>query len=274
MKTYLDNILIAKAQEVKLKKEIKSVQELKKGGYMQTACNSLFDALQNKTDAAIIAEFKRKSPSKGIINDKAPILKTLKGYQDSGAAAVSVLSDYDFFSGSLADVHAAKQTLSIPVLRKDFIIDPYQVFESKCIGADAILLISRILSQDQLKEYGKLATELGLEVLYEVHSQEDIDKLPHFAQIIGINNRNLKSFEVDFGHSQRLCSALPTQSFKIAESGIKSGLDMRTLKNAGFNGFLIGEGFMKTNNPAEALKVMLEDYTQASAKLNTQVYDY
>ena len=201
-----------------------------------------------------IAEFKRQSPSKGIINDTATIADVTNGYLDANVAAQSILTDTSFFGGSMADLMEARViNQQKPILRKDFIVDGFQIVEAKAIGADVILLIAACLTSEELKNYGNLATDLGLEVLYEVHTQEDLDKINDLDnKIIGINNRNLNTFEVDLENSIKLSNQIPESSLKISESGISDPKIIMGLKEYGFQGFLIGETFMKQENPGEA----------------------
>ena len=199
----------------------------------------------------IIAEFKRQSPSKGIINDKSDILEVTNGYLDANVAAQSILTDTSFFGGTMADVLEARTiNTSKPILRKDFVVDGFQIVEAKAIGADVVLLIAACLTKEELKNFGQLATDLGLDVLYEVHTQEDLDKISDLdGKIIGINNRNLKTFEVDLEHSIALANQIPDSCVKVSESGISNPRIVTGLKEYGFQGFLIGENFMKTENP-------------------------
>ena len=204
----------------------------------------------------IIAEYKRQSPSKGIINDKATIAEVTNGYLDANVAAQSILTDTSFFGGTMADLMEARViNQQKPILRKDFVVDGFQIVEAKAIGADVILLIASCLTPLELKNFGNLATDLGMEVLYEVHTQEDLDKINDLDnKIIGINNRNLKTFEVDLEHSMRLANQIPTSAIKISESGISDPRIITGLKEFGFQGFLIGENFMKEEDPGNACK--------------------
>lgn len=202
----------------------------------------------------IIAEYKRQSPSKGIINDTATIVEVTNGYLDANVAAQSILTDTSFFGGTMADLMEARViNQQKPILRKDFIVDGFQIVEAKAIGADVILLIASCLTEKELKNYGQLATDLGLEILYEVHTQEDLDKMNDLDnKIIGINNRNLNTFEVDLDNSIKLANQIPDSCIKISESGISDPRIIMGLKEYGFHGFLIGENFMKTENPGVA----------------------
>jgi len=248
--TILDKIIAHKKQEVaQLKREV-SVQKLVKSPNFNRTPISLKKALIVKNSTGIIAEFKRKSPSKGIINDKVEIVDVTQGYLKANVAAQSILTDTHFFGGTVLDVMQARTVNeTIPILRKDFIIDGFQIVEAKAIGADAILLISACLTTQELKNYGKLAEDLGLDVLYEVHSKQELDKIELDNKIIGINNRNLKTFEVDLEHSIQLANQIPASCIKISESGLSNPRVIVGLKEYGFQGFLIGENFMKTKDP-------------------------
>ena len=193
-----------------------------------------------------------QSPSKGIINETALVENVTTGYSNAGASALSVLTDTNFFGGTNEDVLATRQVNTIPILRKDFTIDEHQIIEAKSIGANAILLIAAILTKVEIKEFTELAHSIGLEVLLEIHTNEELDKYIPEISIVGINNRNLKTFEVDFENSIRLAKSLPAGTVKIAESGISDYKNINYLKAHGFDGFLIGENFMKTENPGLA----------------------
>jgi len=249
----LDKIIAHKKQEVaQLMKEV-SLEKLVKSPNFSRTPISLKQALTSKNSTGIIAEFKRKSPSKGIINDKVSIIEVTQGYLEANVAAQSILTDTQFFGGSILDIMQARTVNEItPILRKDFIVDGFQIVEAKAIGADAILLIAACLTEQELKNYGKLAEDLGLDVLYEVHNQEDLDKIELDHKIIGINNRNLQTFEVDLEHSIKLASQIPDSCIKVSESGLSNPRVIMGLKEYGFQGFLIGENFMKTENPGYA----------------------
>ncbi|CAL2103587.1 Indole-3-glycerol phosphate synthase [Tenacibaculum sp. 190130A14a] len=258
--TILDKIIAFKKQEIaKIKAEI-PVKKLIESPHFKKDTISLKKSLLEPYSTGIIAEFKRQSPSKGVINDKATISDVTNGYLDANVAAQSILTDTSFFGGTMADLMEARSiNTTKPILRKDFIVDGFQVVEAKAIGADVVLLIATCLDAVQLKNYGQLATDLGLEVLYEVHSQEDLDKIGDLDnKIIGINNRNLKTFEVDLEHSMNLASQIPDTALKVSESGISDPRIITGLKEHGFQGFLIGENFMKTENPGEACKEFIE----------------
>ena len=252
--TILDKIIAFKKTEIaKIKAEV-HIKKLVESPNFGREVFSLKKSLLEVGSTGIIAEFKRQSPSKGIINDTATIADVTNGYLDANVAAQSILTDTSFFGGSMADLMEARViNQQKPILRKDFIVDGFQIVEAKAIGADVILLIAACLTSEELKNYGNLATDLGLEVLYEVHTQEDLDKINDLDnKIIGINNRNLNTFEVDLENSIKLSNQIPESSLKISESGISDPKIIMGLKEYGFQGFLIGETFMKQENPGEA----------------------
>ncbi len=250
--TILDEIIEYKRKEVEEAKTKVSVKELMHYRHFDKPVPSLNEFLLNPAKTGIIAEHKRKSPSKGIINDKADLKSIVIGYEKAGSSAVSVLTDTNFFGGSNNDLTTARDTIALPILRKDFIIDTYQIYESKAIGASAILLIAAVLSVEQATELGSLANYLGMEVLMEFHDEDELSRMNRYVSLAGINNRNLKTFEVDLSKSVELAKRLPADIPKIAESGIHSIKDIDYLLSHGFNGFLIGENFMKQNDPGIA----------------------
>jgi len=252
--TILDKIIAFKKTEItKIKAEV-SIKKLVESPNFGREVFSLKKSLLEVGSTGIIAEFKRQSPSKGIINDTATIADVTNGYLDANVAAQSILTDTSFFGGSMADLMEARViNQQKPILRKDFIVDGFQIVEAKAIGADIILLIASCLTKTELKNYGQLAADLGLEVLYEVHTQEDLDKINDLDnKIIGINNRNLNTFDVDLENSIRLSNQIPDSSLKISESGISDPKIIMGLKEYGFQGFLIGETFMNKEDPGEA----------------------
>ncbi|XRE43904.1 Indole-3-glycerol phosphate synthase [Tenacibaculum discolor] len=258
--TILDKIISFKKQEVaKIKAEV-AVKKLVESPNFKRQPISLKKSLLEPYSTGIIAEFKRQSPSKGIINDKSTVAEVTNGYLDANVAAQSILTDTSFFGGTMADLMEARViNQQKPILRKDFIVDGFQIVEAKAIGADVVLLIATCLTSEQLKNYGQLATDLGLEVLYEVHTQEDLDKIGDLDnKIIGINNRNLKTFEVDLEHSINLANQIPDTVVKVSESGISDPRIITGLKEHGFHGFLIGENFMKTDNPGQACQEFID----------------
>jgi indole-3-glycerol phosphate synthase len=251
----LDKIIAHKKQEVaELKREV-MIEKLVKSPNFNRKPISLKKSLLKVGSTGIIAEYKRKSPSKGIINDKVSVVEVTQGYLAANVAAQSILTDSEFFGGNVLDLMQARAVnSSVPILRKDFIVDGFQIVEAKAIGADVILLIAACLTKEELKNYGKLAEDLGMEVLYEVHNQQELDKIELDHKIIGINNRNLKTFKVDLEHSIELANQIPDSCIKVSESGISDPRIITGLKEYGFQGFLIGENFMKSENPGLACK--------------------
>ncbi len=253
MDNILKKIVENKIQEVEAQKNLLSEDDLIAFA-SKNNCHplSISNALRN-SKTGIIAEFKRRSPSRDAINVSATASEVIPQYEKNGAAACSVLTDIRFFGGSFADLAIARNYARIPLLRKDFIVDKYQIPQSLIMGADAILLIASILSDSQLQEYTEIAHQYGLEALVEIHDVREIGKIPHDADLIGVNNRNLSTFHTDIEHSIEIAKALPSGFLKIAESGIKSFETTITLRNSGYSGFLIGERFMRSQNPGDAL---------------------
>ena len=256
--TILDEIVIHKKKVVAERLISNPIKELEKSIYFKAEKVSLKEYILREDKSGIIAEFKRQSPSKGIINGTAKVKDVTTGYAAAGASALSILTDTKFFGGKNEDVTNGRKFNTCPILRKDFIIDEYQIIEAKSIGADVILLIAAILTKEEIKHFAQFAFNLGLEVLLEIHTQEELLKYDSIIQLVGINNRNLKTFEVDFKNSIKLSQQLPAETVKIAESGISNIDNIIELKNKGFDGFLIGENFMKTNNPGLACKEFIE----------------
>lgn len=250
----LDKIIIRKREEVALAKEKVSLAELEKYPLFKRKPLSLRDSILDTSKNGIIAEFKRASPSKGIINDRSSVKEVVNGYERAGASAISVLTDTDFFKGSLQDLTEARESVSIPVLRKEFVIDRYQIAEAKAYGADVILLIAAVLSADEIEDLSSYAKELGLSVLLEVHDQEELERsIFETIDAIGVNNRNLKDFTVSIQHSLDLVNLIPDSFIKVSESGLSDPKSIIELKEAGFQAFLIGESFMKEDHPQEAI---------------------
>ena len=257
--TILDKILQQKKQEIAASKSQISINQLKDSEFFSRKTFSLKETL--KTKSGIITEFKRKSPSKGIINDKVSPLEVVSAYENFGASAISILTDSEFFGGNFDDILNVRNHINIPILRKDFMIDEYQFYEAKSIGADVILLIAACLSPTQVSEFTDLAHQLNLEVLLEIHSEEELKHINKNIDFVGINNRNLKDFKVDLQHSVNLKNQLPIDIFSIAESGIYSEEDFKFLKEKGFDGFLMGEYFMKNENPGEKFSEFVSNLT-------------
>jgi len=247
----LDQIIARKKEEVAVQKQLVAESVLKQMPFFKAPVLSMASYLTIPGKTGIIAEFKRKSPSKGIINDTATVEVVTAGYSLHGASGLSVLTDTDFFGGSLQDLTAAT-VHETPILRKDFMIDPYQIIEAKAHGAEVILLIAACLTPNEVKLLAAVAKDTGLEVLLEIHTSAELDHVCDHVDMVGINNRNLKTFEVDLAHSIALAKMLPAHLPKIAESGISDVATILELKKEGFDGFLMGENFMKTPDPAAA----------------------
>ena len=247
----LEEIIDYKRTEVAKLKSLHPFADLEKRELFSRRVLPLKDFLVDKSRTGIIAEFKRRSPSKGIINDKADVTVVAKGYAANGASCLSILTDQNFFGGSNEDLIKTRAN-QVPILRKDFIIDEYQVVESRSVGADVILLIAACLSPAEVKRLAVLARNLELEVLLELHSEEELEHICDEITVIGINNRNLKTFDVDIERSLRMAEKIPFPKFKVAESGISSINDILRFKRHGFHGFLIGENFMKAPDPTIA----------------------
>lgn len=255
----LDTIKAKKLQEVAHLKAQFTTSLLEKQPLFTLATHSLRKAIESSVTGGIIAEFKRKSPAKGNINLDSNVVEVTQGYATAGVSGLSVLTDVDFFGAKKNDFELARKNNTIPMLRKDFIIDEYQIIQSKAMGADVILLIAKILTKKQMQSYTNLAHELGMEVFLETQNEAEIlENMDLNFDLIGINNRNLNSFEVSVENSIKLAQILPKSSIKIAESGIQSTETIKLLKANGFQGFLIGEYFMKEENPAEKCKNLIQ----------------
>ncbi len=247
----LEKIIEHKKIEVAESKARQTVYELQQSELFARKAMSLKEFFLDEDKTGIIAEFKRRSPSKGVINQKADVIKVTNAYTIHGASALSVLTDEVFFGGTKEDLIKARLN-NIPILRKDFMIDEHQIIESKAYGADVILLIAACLSVQQVKEFAACAKDAGLEVLLEIHNEEELEHICNQVDFVGINNRNLKTFNVDINTSLRLIKHIPKNKFSIAESGISNIDTIIALKEAGFKGFLIGENFMRHQDPAFA----------------------
>lgn len=255
----LDTIKAAKLKEVALLKSKYSYSYLEEQLLFNSATHSMKKLIENSVTGGIIAEFKRKSPAKGNINLNANVVEVTQGYANAMVSGLSVLTDFEFFGTRKSDFELARKTNEIPILRKDFIIDEYQIVQSKAMGADVILLIAKILTSNQLKSFANLAHDLGMEVFLETQNETEIlENLDLPFDLIGINNRNLNSFEVSVENSIKLAQLLPESSIKIAESGIHSSETIQILKANGFDGFLIGEYFMKEEHPAKKCKQLIQ----------------
>ena len=251
----LGKIVSRKLEEVAEAKQKVSVAELEANPNFDRKPLVFKDFLLDKGRTGIISEFKRRSPSKGLINGTADVAQVTQAYNLAGASAISVLTDTDFFGGKADDLLKARAVNQIPILRKDFMIDEYQILEAKAWGADIILLIASILTPKQIVDFGKLAQSLGLSVLLEVHDLAELERsiCPHL-DAIGVNNRNLGDFTVNIQTSFDLVNKIPNDFLKISESAIDNPQVIKELKAVGYNGFLIGENFMKTDDPGQAIK--------------------
>lgn len=255
----LDKIVLRKREEVQAAKQKVAVAELEASSNFNRNPLLFKDFLLDEKRTGIISEFKRRSPSKGLINGTADVAEVTKAYNDAGSSAISVLTDTDFFGGSQADLLAARAVNQIPILRKDFMVDEYQILEAKAWGADIILLIASILTPQQIINFGKLAQSLGLSVLLEVHNLEELERsiCPNL-DAIGVNNRNLGDFTVNIQTSFDLVNEIPNEFLKISESAIDNTAVIKKLKSVGYKGFLIGENFMKTGDPGKSIREFVE----------------
>ncbi|WP_282113750.1 indole-3-glycerol phosphate synthase TrpC [Maribacter stanieri] len=248
----LDKIVADKRKEVDLKKLIFPPSQFEHSILFERDTFSLAQALRN-SDTGIISEFKRRSPSKESINQNANVGQVAKGYEKAGVCGMSVLTDIKYFGGSIEDLILARASVQLPLLRKEFIVSEYQIIEAKAYGADVILLIAAILTKQEIKTFSELAKSLGLDVLLEVHNEDELHKsIMPSLDMLGVNNRNLKTFEVSLDTSKKLSKLIPNDFVKVSESGISSVEAIKELKPYGYEGFLIGENFMKTNNPGES----------------------
>ena len=254
----LEKIVTHKRVWVAQQQATKPIEELKQSLYYNRPTISLVDKIRLGNEAGIIAEFKRRSPSKGDIFANADVVEVVSGYQTAKASAVSILTDVEFFGGSDQDLLNARPHLTIPILRKDFIIDSYQIHEAKAVGADIILLIAACLSVQEVKELSQLAKSLGLEVLLELHDEDELGHVSTHIDFVGINNRSLKTFEVNVERSLLMASSISNSYIKVAESGIDDPALIRLFKENGFGAFLIGEYFMKTQDPGPALEKFIQ----------------
>ncbi|MBX2933953.1 MAG: indole-3-glycerol phosphate synthase TrpC [Ferruginibacter sp.] len=254
MKNILDEIIIKRKEAVTQLKQLVPVAAWEMMPAFSKKTKSLKKALQTESNTGIIAEFKRASPSKGIINKLAKVDDVTASYELHGAAAISILTEPEFFKGSNDDLLEVSSALNIPVLRKDFIFDEYQLIESKALGADVILLIAACLTPAQVKNLATFAKQLNLEVILEIHDETELGHICNETELIGVNNRNLKTFTVDINRSLQLGQQIPPGKIKIAESGINKADTINVFKKAGFKGFLMGENFMKEQDPGLAFR--------------------
>ena len=258
----LDQIIADKFKEIALKKQLISTSDFERTPLFERETVSLSKALKNSA-TGIIAEHKRRSPSKAVINQSLNVQDVAQGYENAGVCGMSVLTDAKYFGGSLDDLILARASVKMPLLRKEFIIDEYQIIEAKAHGADVILLIAAVLDQEQIKSFSELAKSLNLDILLEVHNMEELEKsILQNIDMIGVNNRNLKTFEVSTDISKQLSEKIPNEFVKVSESGISSVEAIKDLKNYGYQGFLVGENFMKTDNPGLCAREFIKNLAE------------
>jgi indole-3-glycerol phosphate synthase len=267
MNNILEQIISIKRQEIARHKEAVGLESLEKMLKKRPLSRSFRQSLLNSS-TGIISEFKRKSPSKGWIFQDAEIEKIIPAYAKSGASALSILTDEPFFGGSLKDLKTARNLVDLPILRKDFIVDAYQIYQAHLFGADAILLIAAALTVRQTAFLAAKAKELSLEVLLEIHSKEELEHLNEHVDVVGINNRNLSTFQTSTQVSFDLGEKIPREFVKISESGISDPSTVKELREAGFHGFLMGESFMKTGKPGETLYSFIREIIKNDMTVN------
>lgn len=248
----LDRIIADKKNEVALRKSLFPISYWEASPLFDRPLNRLSARLRS-SHSGIIAEHKRRSPSKQTINTKLSVSEVVQGYDKAGACGLSILTDHKYFGGSLEDLNLARATTNLPLLRKEFIIDEYQLIEAKAQGADLILLIAAVLSREEIQTLSTVAQKLDLEVLLEIHNQEELEKsIMPSLDLLGVNNRNLKTFEVSLETSRALAPLIPDEFVKVSESGLSDIQSIKTLQSIGYQGFLVGENFMKTTQPGTA----------------------
>ncbi|RYU82464.1 indole-3-glycerol phosphate synthase TrpC [Hymenobacter persicinus] len=265
--TILDTIIAHKRREVAERQSLVPAKLLEQSLHFGSQPLSLCKYLQRDDLSGIIAEFKRKSPSKGVINAHAPVERTTLGYMQAGASALSVLTDTEFFGGKNEDLTIARRFNFCPILRKDFVVDEYQILEAKSLGADAVLLIAAVLSGEEVLRLGRLAKSLGLEVLLEIHSAQELDAAlhPDAVSLVGVNNRNLHDFSVSLDTSGELARLIPAEYVKVTESGLRTAADIEALRAVGYRGFLIGETFMRHSRPEKACAALVQQLRATEA---------
>ena len=254
----LDNIIAKKKIEVEERKKIKTISELERGPFYKNETLPFKNYLLRDDKTGIIAEFKRRSPSKGIINNISTVTDVTTAYAKYGASGISILTDEEFFGGTLNDLLEATVN-EVPLLRKDFIIDEYQLIESKAFGAEVILLIAACLTIEEVRTLSTVAKNIGLNVLLEIHNEQELEHICNNVDVVGVNNRDLKTFKVDINRSVELSRKIPSEKLKISESGIDNVNSIKLLKKHGYKGFLIGEQFMKENDPGVAFKIFTQE---------------
>ncbi|HET6225726.1 MAG TPA: indole-3-glycerol phosphate synthase TrpC [Bacteroidia bacterium] len=265
----LDKIIAHKHKEVEERKALYPVKLLEQSIFFNSPTVSFKKYLQREDKVGIIAEFKRKSPSKGNINKYADLERTTMGYMQAGASALSILTDTEFFGGKNSDLTTVRKFNYCPILRKEFIIDEYQIIEAKSIGADVILLLANVLTPQQIKQFALFAKKLGLEILLEIRDEEELKAINEHVDAVGVNNRNLKDFSVNISQSYDLVDKIPNDFVKISESGIDAAETIINLKNAGFKGFLMGEQFMKQSRPEIACSDFIKEINALKNTLKT-----
>ncbi len=254
----LDEIVNNKVKEVARRKKKLPLAVLKSKLAASTPTRDFRKAISSPTKINIIAEIKRASPSAGVIIKNFSLEELARIYEKNGASALSILTDQKFFKGELKDLEKARKASSLPILAKEFIVDEYQIYEARIRGADAMLLIARILDREKLKKYLDLASRLGLDCLVEIHSEEEWQKIKDLpVDIVGINNRNLENFKIDLKMSFNLIKKIPLDKIVVSESGINNGEDIYRLQDAGVDAFLIGEALLKSKNVGEQLRKLL-----------------
>nr|WP_320119858.1 indole-3-glycerol phosphate synthase TrpC [uncultured Marinifilum sp.] len=258
----LDRIVQKKLAEVAVQKMKQPIYQVMTEENFKRKCYSAKESIRKKGASGVIAEFKRQSPSKGVINGNVSPNEVVGKYQEAGVSMVSVLTDESFFGAQAEDFDAARKTLQIPLLRKEFIVDPYQIYQSKAMGADVILLIAAILTPQRCKDFAFLAKELGMEVLLELHDESELEYVNKFVDLVGINNRNLKTFAVDTHKSIQLASKLPEDMIRVAESGLSSAGIVKEMRDKGFQAFLMGEYFMKQVSPGDACNEFIKEISE------------
>ena len=257
-KDFLSIIVDNKKKEVETAEKIVSFEQIKKDALSRSEQRPFFKSLQAKDTINVIAEIKRASPSKGDIAIDLDPSDLAKKYEEGGAACLSVLTDSKYFKGSFEDFKMARNASELPMLRKDFLVSPYQVYESAILGADAVLLIARILTSEQMKDLLNLSIDLGMDALVEIHSEKDLEIANHAnAKLIGINNRNLSSFETDLGTATTLVELLSENQIPVAASGITKKEDITQNLKSGINNFLIGESLAKSDDTVNFLKSLI-----------------
>ena len=259
--TILDTIVAHKRQEIATRRELVPIKLLESSLYFKSQPLSLRKYLLREGGSGLIAEYKRKTPSKGWINQYAPVERTTLGYMQAGAAALSILTDTEFFGGKNEDLTTARRFNFCPIIRKDFVVNEYQILEAKSTGADAVLLIAAVLSPAEIDKLGRLARSLGLEVLLEVHDAEELARSANSeaVDLIGVNNRNLHDFSLSLDTSMALAEAIPNEFVKVSESGISTAKAISRLHAVGYRGFLLGEAFMRHARPERACATLVQE---------------